>query len=121
MIRPMLLRNPRLFAFLMAAIGIGLVAWYGEQRWRLPAWSEAEIEQSVELNLALELQRRGPHLQPTGERLDALRGALRAEVEGEIRRDRQKLERWIGVGALLIVFGLSQWLLDWLRPRARPD
>jgi hypothetical protein len=49
----MLPRNPRAFAVLLAALGAGLVAWYGEQRWRLPAWSEAEIEQSVELNLAL--------------------------------------------------------------------
>ena len=115
------LRKSRAFAFLMAAVGLGLVAYYGEQRWRLPQWSEAEIAQSVELNLAVELQRRGPHLQPAGERLEALRRTLRAEVEAEIRRDRQQLERWIGFGGLLVVFGLSQWLLDRLKPGTRPD
>jgi len=117
----MLLRNPRAFAFLLAAAGIGLLAYYGEQWYRLPPWSDTEIAQSVELNLVLELQRRGPHLQPAGERLDALRRALRAEIEAEIRRDRQNLERWMGFGLLLIVFGLAQWLGDWLKQRARPD
>jgi hypothetical protein len=113
----MLQRNSRAFAFLMAAIGVGLVAYYGEQRWRMPEWSEAEIAQSVELNLAVELQRRGPHLQPAGERLETLRRTLRAEVEAAIRRDRQALDRWIGCGGLLIVFGLSQWLVDALKRR----
>jgi len=117
----MLFRNPRAFAFLLAAIGIGLVAYYGEQRWRLPPWSESEIAQSVELNLALELQRRGPHLQPEAGRLDALRRTLRAEVEAEIRRDRQAPERWIGFGLLLIVVGLGSWLKDALTRRTRPD
>ena len=115
----MLLRNPRAFAFVLAAVGVGLVAWYGEQRWRLPAWSEAEVEQSVELNLALELQRRGPHLQPAGARLEQLRRDLRAEVEAEIRRERAEPERWIGLGLLLIVLAAGQGLAEFLRGRAR--
>lgn len=117
----MLLRNPRAFAFLLIALGVGLLSWYGEQRWSLPAWSEGEILQSVELNLALELQRRGPHLQPAPARLDELRRTLRAEIEADIRRDRHELERWIGLGLVLIVLGLGQWLGDALRRRARPD
>jgi len=117
----MLLRNPRAFAFLLAAIGAGLVAYYGEQRWRLPVWNETEIAQSVELNLALELQRRGPHLQPSGERLEALRRTLRVEIEAEIHRERAEPERWIGVGLLLIVVGAGQWLADAMRRRAHPN
>ena len=105
----MLFRNPRLLAFLLVAAGIGLAGWYGEQRWRLPAWSEAELEQSVELNLAVELQRRGPHLQPAPERLEQLRRALRAEVEAEIRHERERLERWIGLGLVMVVLGLGLW------------
>jgi hypothetical protein len=116
----MLLRNPRAFAFVMAAIGLGLVAFYGEQLWRLPAWNEAEIAQSVELNLALELQRRGPHLQPVGERLEALRRMLRAEVESEIGRERATLQRRVGVGLLLLTFGAGQWLATFLGARAKP-
>lgn len=117
----MLLRNPRAFAFLLIAVGVGLVAWYGEQRWRLPEWNETEIEQSVELNLALELQRRGPHLQPSGERLDHLRSTLRAEIEAEIRRDRAEPERWIGLGLLLIVVGAGHWFADAMRRRPPPN
>ena len=117
----MLLRNPRLLAFLLAAIGAGIAAWYGEQRWRLPAWSEAEIVQSVELNLAVELQRRGPHLQPSPERVEALRVTLRDEVEAEIRREREQLERWIGFGLVLVVLGLGMWAREMLaRPPAPP-
>lgn len=114
----MLLRNPRAFAFVLAAIGLGVVLWFGEQRARLPQWSETEIGQSAELNLQLELQRRGPHLQPQGERLEALRRTLRAEVEAEIRRERDTLDRWVGAGLLLLVFGAAQWLADALKRRA---
>lgn len=108
----MLVRNPRAFSFVLAAIGIGLVLYYGEQWYRLPKWSEAEIEQSVELNLAMDLQRRGPHLQPTGEKLEALRDTVRAEVEAEIRRDRETLERWIGLGLLLAVLGVGRFIIS---------
>ena len=116
----MLLRNPRALAFLLVAVGIGIAGWYGEQRWRLPAWSEAEIEQSVELNLAVELQRRGPLLQPAPERLEQLRRTLRAEVEAEIRREREQPERWIGLGLLLVVLGGGHFVADALRRRAPP-
>ena len=117
----MLFRNPRFLAFLLIAAGVGLIGYYGEQRWRLPRWSEAEIEQSVELNLALDLQRRGPHLQPSPERLAALRTALRAEVEAEIRRDREQLERWIGFGAILCVLGAGTWFKELLARLARSN
>ena len=117
----MLLRNPRLLAFLFVVIGAGIAAWYGEQRWHLPAWSEAEIAQSVELNLAMELRQRGPHLQPSSERLEVLRAALRGEVEAEIRREREQLERWIGLGLVLVVLGLGMWAREMLgRPPAPP-
>lgn len=103
----MLPRNPSALAALFIAAGAGLVAYYGEQRWRLPEWNEAEIEQSVELNLAIELQRRGPHLQPSGERLEQLRHTLREEVQADIRQERATPERWIGVGLLLMVTGIG--------------
>ena len=103
-----MLRNPRLFAFLLLSVGGALAIWYGEQWWRLPPWNEAEIEQSVELNLALDLRRRGPHLQPDAARLDALRASIRAEVEAEVRREREELERWMAVGLVLMVLGAGQ-------------
>lgn len=117
----MLFRNPRLFGFLLIAIGLGLLGYYGEQRWRLPTWSEAEIEQSVELNLALDLRHRGPHLQPAGEKLEALRRAIRAEVEADIRLERENLESWMGVGAILCMLGAGHLLKQSLAQRVRSN
>ena len=105
----MLFRNPRAFAFTLIAAGLGLLAYYGEQWYRLPEWSEAEIEQSVALNLAIDLQRMGPHLRPEGEKLQRLREMVRAEVESEIQRERENLERWLGLGLVLSVLGLGQF------------
>jgi hypothetical protein len=116
-----MLRNPRFFAFLLIAAGVGVLAHFGAQWSQLPAWSEAEIEQSVALNLALELQHRGPHLRPEGERLDDLRRTLRAEVEGEIRRERHELERWMGFGLILCVLGAVTWFKQALAARLRLD
>lgn len=107
----MLFRNPRLFAFVLIAAGVGLIGYFGEQRWRLPERSDPDIEESVELKLAMELHRRGPHLQPTGERLNGLYATVRAETEAAIRRERYEIERWIGLGALLCVFGAGRWLV----------
>jgi hypothetical protein len=113
----MLFRNPRVFAFVLLAVGGGVLAYYGEQYSRLPEWTEAEIEQSVELNLALDLRQRGPLLQPTGERLEQLRGIVRAEVRGEIERERRTVQRWLAAGLMLCMFGGMTWLADLLRPR----
>lgn len=112
-----MLRNPRLFAFLLISVGAVVAGWYGERLWRLPAWSEAEIEQSVELNLALDLNRRGPHLQPDQARLDALRASIRAEVEAEVRREREELERWMALGLVLVVLGAGQFVFSFAFPR----
>jgi len=106
----MLFRNPRAFAFTLIALGIGLLAYHGEQWYRLPKWSEAEIQQSADLNLAIESKRMGPHLQPEGEKLERLREIIIAEVRGEIQRERRELERWLGVGLVLLVFGIGQWI-----------
>jgi hypothetical protein len=118
----MLLRDPRVFAFVLIAFGVGLLGWYGPKWYALPDWSDAEITQSVELNLALDLQHRGPLLQPTGERLEELRRTVRAEVVGEIKRERDELERWLGAGLVLCVFGAGSLVLSLAnrRPGTRP-
>ena len=106
----MLFRNPQAFAAILMIAGTSLLVYFGEQWYRLPQWSEAEIEQSVELNLALDLKRLGPHLRPSSEKLEHLRRLVRGEVEGQIKRERHALERWIGAGLLLAVLGLGQWV-----------
>jgi hypothetical protein len=117
----MLFRNPRAFAYLLIAIGLCLLGYYGEKLWRLPTWTAAEIEQSVELNLALDLRHRGRHLQPTPEKLAELRTTVRAEVEADIRRERETLERWLGLGAILCMLGVGHFVKQLLAARTRPN
>lgn len=107
----MLARRIQAFGALLLVSGVGLTAWYGDQWYRLPVWTETEIEQSVEINLAIDLQRMGPALRPEGEKLDRLRQLVRAEVEAEIRHEREQVERWLGLGLICLVFGASQMLL----------
>jgi hypothetical protein len=117
----MLFRDPRALAFVLLAVGTGLLGWYGEAWYRLPAWSEAEVAQSVELNLALELKQRGPLLQPEGARLEQLRQTLRAEIQARIRRERLDVERWLAAGLTLTVLGLGAWLRSRLAPHQDVD
>lgn len=95
---------------LMLALGLGLVSYYGIEWYELPEYSEAEIEASTELNLQLDLQRRGPHLQPDAARLEALRKTVRAEVETEIRKERETVQLRFGVGLIALVVGLGHLL-----------
>lgn len=111
----MLSRDPRLLAFFMMAAGLGLAGWYGLQWYELPARSPAQVTQIVELRLASELEHRGPLLPLSGDRLELLRSTIRAEVEAEIRRERQVPERWLGIGLVLCVFGAGQWVLSLAR------
>lgn len=108
----MIARRLRTFAYILVISGVAVLTWHGEQWYRLPVWTEAEIEQSVELNLALDLQRLGPNLRPEGEKLQRLRDMVRAEVVGEIRREREQVEKWLGAGLVLLIFGVGQWLLS---------
>jgi len=113
----MLFRNPQALPFLLVGIGLGLLGYYGEQWYRLPQWSQDQIEESVELKLAIDLQRMGPHLQPQGARLERLRDMVRTEVEGGIHSQRRTIERWMGLGLILCVLGLGQFVRLALRPK----
>lgn len=106
---------------MILALGVGLVGYYGMEWYQLPEYSEADIDASVELNLQLDLQRRGPHLQPDAEQLERLRNTVRAEVETEIRKERETIELRFGVGLVALVFGLGQGLFQRLikRPSIR--
>ncbi len=108
----MVSRRLQSFAYLLLLSGVGLLTYFGSEWTQLPEWTEAEITQSVELNLAIDLQRMGPNLQPEGEKLDRLRALVRVEVEAEIREDREQVERWLGLGLICLVFGISQLLLQ---------
>ena len=99
---------------MMFAIGLGLVFYYGDL-WRgLPDYSPAEIEQSAELNLMLDLHRQGPAKVAELDQaaVQSLRQRMLDEVQAEILRERRDIQRGIGTGAVLLMLGLVQmWLI----------
>jgi len=106
-------QKPRLAALpaMMFAAGLGMVFWYGHALWTLPAYSPAEIEQSVELNLMLDLQRRDASFATDAVKLSQLRTQLHGEVTAAIASDKRQLQRYIGVGLVLTLMGLTQMML----------
>jgi hypothetical protein len=95
---------------LLLSIGMGLTIYYGHEWWQLPEYSEADVSASVELNLHIELQQRGPHLRPDDAGIERLRGMIRDEVETEIRREREKIQLRFGIGLIALVLGGGQLL-----------
>lgn len=107
------LQKPRLATLpaLMFAAGLGMVFWYGYAWWTLPAYSPAEIEQSVELNLALDLQRREAAFSADPAKISQLRAQLHEEVIAAIAKDKTEPRRYIGIGLVLTLMGLAQMVL----------
>lgn len=103
-------RKPRFAAIpaLIFAAGLGLVFHYGSVWYELPVYSPAEIEQSAELNLALEWQRAPSAATP--EAIAARRDAIRAEVVAEIRRERDEARNFVMAGAVLLMVAAAQML-----------
>lgn len=91
--------------------------YFGYGWWQLPVYSEAEIEQSVDLNLAMDLQHRGPALAHDTATVERLRQQLADEVRGEIRRERQEQLRGFAAGLIALVLSVGQ--LAYLRLSAK--
>lgn len=96
------------FPTLLLALGIGLCGYYGHAWYQLEDYSETDIAASVELNLQLDLQRRGPHLQPDAAGLARLRQMVRTEVEADIHRERDSVQLRFGIGLIALVLGAGQ-------------
>lgn len=95
---------------LIAAIGLGIAAWYGYEWYRVPRWTEAEIVGSVELNLALDLSRQPPDSVPR-EAQERMRAQIRREVEAQIARESETPRSWTIAGLLMGLLGLVQMAL----------
>lgn len=106
-------QKPRLAALpaILFAGGLGMVFWYGHALSELPRYSPAEIEQSVELNLMLDLQRRDPTFANDSGKVSQLRMQLHDEVTAAIAQDKTELQRYIGAGVVMTLVGLAQMLL----------
>jgi hypothetical protein len=101
-------RSPRTFTALLLSLGVGLCSYYGYEWWQLPEYSEADIETSVDLNLQLELQQRGPHLRPDEAGTARLRELIHREITAELTQQRERIELRFGVGLVALVLGLGQ-------------
>ena len=99
-----------------AALGLGLSAYYGEQWYRLPQYSEEDLSASVELNLAMDLERRPADQQPSPEEGERLRQQIRVEIDADISRERKAVHQGLATAALMLLFG-GVYLLMWWRGR----
>lgn len=99
--------RPRLHALPMiaAALGLGLGAHYGERWYHLPQYSEQDLEASVELNLAMDLERRGMQLQPAPAERERLRRQIRAEIDADIAREAREVKQGFAAAMLMLLFG----------------
>ncbi len=91
----------------LLVVGVGLCGYYGLAWYQLPVYNEADLVASTELNLQIDLQRRGQNLQPDAEGLERMRSQVRAEVEAEIGRERETIERRFGIGLIALVVGIG--------------
>ena len=96
-------RNPYLVPFLIASVGVGLCGWYGPELYRQPQVAPADLETSVDAQLALELARRGPQLQPDAEGQQRLRAQIRAELNAGANHGRYEAQRGLGLGLVCLV------------------
>jgi hypothetical protein len=122
----MMLPNPAhrrrvpLLPFMLFAGGLGICLYYGQQWYELPKYSESDIDASTELNLKLDLQHRGPNLQPANkEELERLRAGVRYEITSSIKAERDKVTQRFGIGLVALVLGLGQLVMA--RLMRRPD
>lgn len=110
--------RPRLHALpiIAVALGLGLSAYYGERWYQLPQYTEQDLQASVELNLAMDLERRGPQLQPVPAERERLRQQIRQEIDADIARERREVTQGFAVAMLMLLFG-SGYLALRLRGR----
>lgn len=101
---------------LLFAVGLGMAIHHADIWSRLPEFSAAELEQSVEVNLAIDLQQHSGRATPSDGELRALRRQIRAELDAEIIHERRAAQRGFATGFSLLLAGLA--LMIWLRRMA---
>lgn len=117
--RPLFFRNPRLIPAMLFSAGLGVAGYYGLQ-WRdLPHLSEQELEQSAELNLALDLARMAPEQRPQGQQLQEMKTRERSDVQADLDREREVVHERFAAGLVAMVFGIGQLVFVYLNERAK--
>lgn len=112
-------RTPRLIAvpLVLVAVGLWLTMTYGERWYHLPEYSAQDVGASVELNLMMDLQRRGPEQQPEEAEIEQLRTQIRQEIEADLNRERQDVQQHLVAGLIALLLGIGLLLADRLLSR----
>ncbi|MES2491395.1 MAG: hypothetical protein V4607_16545 [Pseudomonadota bacterium] len=112
-------RRPVLPILLFSA-GLGLCMYFGQEWYQLPKYSESDIDASTELNLKLDLQNRGPNLQPASkDELETMRARVRFEITSSIKAERDKITQRFSIGLVALVLGFGQLVMEWLMRRGK--
>ena len=94
---------------LLFAAGLGMSLHYGHAWWQLPSYTPEEIEQSVDLNMALDSQHKGL---AEASVLLAQQAVVRREVLEEISKERRDVQSYFLAGVVLTFMGLANlWFL----------
>ena len=101
--------KPRLHALPMiaTALGLGLGGYYGERWYKLPEYTEQDLQASVELNLAMDRERYGLTQQPSPAESERLRQQIRQEIDADIARERSEVKQGFVVAMLMLMFGAA--------------
>ena len=78
-----------------------------------PTRGSVEIAQSVELNLAMDLQRQGKQIPADDPKLGGLRADLDREVRAESAREQEEIFKGLAAGSVALLISLMQMI--WLR------
>lgn len=106
--------------FFLTALGVGLIGWHA-MAWReLPQYDAQQVETAVEGNLALDLARMGPHLQPDAAGVEKLRAQVRSEVEAQIGHERKQAQQGMVAGLICLLLAAGHLLFQRLamKPQA---
>lgn len=101
---------------LLFAVGLGAVFHYGHAWYRLPVYSPVEIEQSIEINLALDLRGRTAAFSADPVLVGQLRERIHAELQAEIAGEQREVQRGMATGLILLAIGLAQ--MFWMQRMA---
>lgn len=97
--------------WLVAAVGLGLVAYGGYGWYRATQLTPAQLSGSVELNYQLDVARErretGGAFEPSEEWAAQQRAEVRAELEALIKKEKDEAQSWLiaGIGALIFSLG----------------
>jgi hypothetical protein len=106
-VKPPVPYRPTALPIVFTVVGAMLCAHYGERWYRLEPLPPELLAQSVELNYALDLAREAPVTPPDAAEARRRKAAIADELRAEDERARREVAGPLGIGLLMLVFGLA--------------